>query len=170
VLISVLVLVAGLAKLEHHPGDAFLELFVDVCMAMKLQGFKPQELSNLINGECASGTSCRRNVVVGSVACAGAGFAKLNHNPGDAFLGLFVDACAATRLQGFDPQALANIINGKQAGGPSGVFHLRGLCWCRLCEARPSSWESLPGAVRECLRDDEAAGLHPSTPRERDQR
>jgi hypothetical protein len=43
--------VAGFAKLNHNPRTAFLELFVDVCMATKLQGFKPQELANVINGE-----------------------------------------------------------------------------------------------------------------------
>jgi hypothetical protein len=46
----VLVLVAGFAKLDHHPGDAFLELFVDACMATRLQGFDPQALANIING------------------------------------------------------------------------------------------------------------------------
>jgi hypothetical protein len=104
---------AGFAKLNHNLGPVFLELFVDACMATRLQGFNPQNLSNVINGECASGTSCRRHVVVGSVACADAGFAKLNHNPGDAFLGLFVESCAATRLQGFNHQNLANVISGE---------------------------------------------------------
>jgi hypothetical protein len=47
------------------------------------------------------------------MACADAGFAKLNHNPRAAFLELFVDACMATRLQGFHPQNLANVINGE---------------------------------------------------------
>jgi hypothetical protein len=42
---------AGFAKLDHHPGKAFLELFVNTCMAKKLQGFDPQALSNVINGE-----------------------------------------------------------------------------------------------------------------------
>jgi hypothetical protein len=51
--------------------------------------------------------------MLSSLACADAGFAKLDHNPGDAFLGLFVDACMATRLQGFKPQELSNVINGK---------------------------------------------------------
>jgi hypothetical protein len=82
-------------------------------MATRLEGFKPQALANVINGECASGTSCRRHVVVGSVACADAGFAKLGHHPGDAFLELFVDACMATRLQGFNPQNLSNVISGE---------------------------------------------------------
>jgi hypothetical protein len=42
-----------------------------------------------------------------------AGFAKLNHNPRPAFLELFVDACMATRLEGFMPQALSIVINGE---------------------------------------------------------
>jgi hypothetical protein len=57
VLSSVLVLVAGLAKLEHHPGDACLELFVDACMAMRLQGFDPQNLANVINGKHGKGAT-----------------------------------------------------------------------------------------------------------------
>jgi hypothetical protein len=42
---------AGIAKIGHRPGSAILELFVDICMATKLQGFNPQNLSNVINGE-----------------------------------------------------------------------------------------------------------------------
>jgi hypothetical protein len=51
-------------------------------------------------------------VCVANVACAEAGFAKLDHHPGKAFLELIVKACVTTKLQGFDPQALANVING----------------------------------------------------------
>jgi hypothetical protein len=43
----------GFAKLEHDPGSAFLELFVNTCLASRLRGFKPQELANVINGEHA---------------------------------------------------------------------------------------------------------------------
>jgi hypothetical protein len=43
--------VTGLAKLEHHPGGAFMRLFVDACMASDLKGFIPQELTNTINGK-----------------------------------------------------------------------------------------------------------------------
>jgi hypothetical protein len=43
--------VTGFAKLEHHPGDAFMKLFVDACMATKLKKFDPQALGNTINGE-----------------------------------------------------------------------------------------------------------------------
>jgi hypothetical protein len=107
------VLMAGFAKLNHNPRTAFLELFVDACMATRLEGFDPQALSNVINGECASGTRCRRHVVLSRVACADAGFAKLDHHPGDAFLELFVDVCMATRLEGFKPQALSTVINGE---------------------------------------------------------
>jgi hypothetical protein len=82
-------------------------------MAMKLQGFKPQALANVINGEGAPRSTCRTSRRVELSACAGAGFAKVDHHPGDAFLELVVDACMGTRLQGFDPQALANIINGE---------------------------------------------------------
>jgi hypothetical protein len=41
----------GLAKLEYRPEEEFLRLFVEVCMTSRLEGFKPQELSNVINGE-----------------------------------------------------------------------------------------------------------------------
>jgi hypothetical protein len=41
----------GLAKLEHDPGEAFMKLFVHVCMASELKGFTPQNLANTINGE-----------------------------------------------------------------------------------------------------------------------
>jgi hypothetical protein len=41
----------GFAKLEHHPGEAFMKLFVDACMATELKGFSPQGLANIINGK-----------------------------------------------------------------------------------------------------------------------
>jgi hypothetical protein len=128
----VLVLVAGLAKLDHHPGDEFLELFVDACMATRLQGFKPQDLANVINGGYAFGSSSRHHVVLGSVAVLMAGLAKLDHNPGTPFMELFVNACISTRLQGFNPQTLSNVINGECASGissrPSRHVELSGLC------------------------------------------
>jgi hypothetical protein len=43
----------GFAKLGHDPGRVFLEVFVDACLASKLQGFKSQELANVISGEYA---------------------------------------------------------------------------------------------------------------------
>jgi hypothetical protein len=45
-----------------------------------------------------------------------AGFAKLGYPPGDKFMGLFVRTCTAMQLEGFDPQALALIINGELYG------------------------------------------------------
>jgi hypothetical protein len=41
------------------------------------------------------------------------GLAKFEHNPGEAFMRLFVDVCAATELKDFNPQNLANTINGE---------------------------------------------------------
>jgi hypothetical protein len=41
----------GLAKLGHHPGEAFMELLVDACVARRLRDFNPQNLANTINGE-----------------------------------------------------------------------------------------------------------------------
>jgi hypothetical protein len=46
--------VTGFAKLEHHPGEAFMRLFVEVCAASELKGFNPQDLANTINGEAAT--------------------------------------------------------------------------------------------------------------------
>jgi hypothetical protein len=54
-----------------------------------------------------------RVVCVPHVACAVAGFAKLDYHPGHTFLELIVDACVTTKLQGFDPQELSNVISGK---------------------------------------------------------
>jgi hypothetical protein len=42
---------AALARMGHRPGDLFMELIVDACMAIGLQDFKPQELSSIINSE-----------------------------------------------------------------------------------------------------------------------
>jgi hypothetical protein len=41
---------AALAKLEYRPETDFMTLFVAACMATRFEGFKPQELSNVING------------------------------------------------------------------------------------------------------------------------
>jgi hypothetical protein len=43
--------VTGFAKLEHHPGEAFMKFFVTACMAAELKGFTPQHLANTINGK-----------------------------------------------------------------------------------------------------------------------
>jgi hypothetical protein len=43
--------VAGLAKLEYRPEAEFMRLFVAACMASRFEGFDPQALSNVINGE-----------------------------------------------------------------------------------------------------------------------
>jgi hypothetical protein len=42
---------AALAKMGHHPGGPFMELLVDTCTGMGLNGFKPQGLANILNGE-----------------------------------------------------------------------------------------------------------------------
>jgi hypothetical protein len=43
--------VTGLAKLEYRPEAEFMRLFVRACMARRFEGFNPQDLSNVINGE-----------------------------------------------------------------------------------------------------------------------
>jgi hypothetical protein len=47
--------VTGFAKLEHDPGEAFMELLVDTCVAGRLRDFNPQNLANTINGESRYG-------------------------------------------------------------------------------------------------------------------
>jgi hypothetical protein len=42
---------AGLAKLEHQPGEEFMRLFIRTSTAMQLERFTPQELANVINGK-----------------------------------------------------------------------------------------------------------------------
>jgi hypothetical protein len=39
--------------MEYRPGDEFMGLFVRTCKAMQLEGFTPQGLSNVMNGEGA---------------------------------------------------------------------------------------------------------------------
>jgi hypothetical protein len=43
--------VTGLAKLEYRPEAEFMRLFVAACMTSRLEGFKAQNLANVINGE-----------------------------------------------------------------------------------------------------------------------
>jgi hypothetical protein len=43
--------VTGFAKLEYPPGDEFMRLFARACTAMQLEGFEPQHLANVMNGE-----------------------------------------------------------------------------------------------------------------------
>jgi hypothetical protein len=43
--------VTGLAKLEYQPEAEFMRLFVAACTAMRFEGFAPQALANVINGE-----------------------------------------------------------------------------------------------------------------------
>jgi hypothetical protein len=43
--------VTGLAKLEYRPEAELMRLFVAACTASRFEGFKPQNLSNVINGE-----------------------------------------------------------------------------------------------------------------------
>jgi hypothetical protein len=43
----------GFAKLGYPPGKEFMGLFVRTCTAMQLEGFTPQHLANVMNGEGA---------------------------------------------------------------------------------------------------------------------
>jgi hypothetical protein len=45
--------------------------------------------------------------------------AKIGYMPGKELMGLFVRTCTAMRLEGFKPQGLANIINGKDSDRPA---------------------------------------------------
>jgi hypothetical protein len=108
----------GLAKLGHHPGEAFMRVFIETCMATELKGLNSIDFANIINGSSIwqkMRTMVNRQIEKRTVMIAG--FAKLEHHPGEAFMRLFVDACTASELKGFKPQPLANILNGKE--GPS---------------------------------------------------
>jgi hypothetical protein len=88
-----------------------MELFVRTCVGMELKGFDSQNLANTINGEAGVAS-----VVMSSGLCADdscAGFAKLGHQPGARFMELFVRKCVAMELSGFNPQHLANTVNGE---------------------------------------------------------
>jgi hypothetical protein len=78
----------GLAKLGHHPGEAFFERFKGACLWRGFERFKAQELANVLNG-----------------------FAKFEHDPGEAFLRGFTEECLRRCFAGFIPQGLANTIN-----------------------------------------------------------
>jgi hypothetical protein len=97
------------------------------------------------------------------------GFAKLEHQPGGAFMKLFVDACTASELKRFEPQGLANIINGEEKGTSdmqdmwsSVPSRDRGDAYDRLCEARAPTWRGLHEAVRGHLHGERAEGLRSS--------
>jgi hypothetical protein len=55
--------VAALAKLEYRPEAEFMRLFVAACTARHFEGFAPQALANVINGDhmCTAATrvDCR---------------------------------------------------------------------------------------------------------------
>jgi hypothetical protein len=40
----------GLARLRHRPDVWFLRLFVTACLRTKLEGFKPHELTSMVEG------------------------------------------------------------------------------------------------------------------------
>jgi hypothetical protein len=49
-----MLVITGLAHLkqhDHHPGNAFLELFVQACRRLQLKGFSEQDMANTIHGE-----------------------------------------------------------------------------------------------------------------------
>jgi hypothetical protein len=88
-----------------------MELFVSTCVAMELKVFNSQDLAHIINGE-AGWMSFKDLGVVRADGCC-AGFAKLGHQPGVRFMELLVRKCVAMELQGFNPQELANTVNGE---------------------------------------------------------
>jgi hypothetical protein len=63
---------------------------------------------------CCDGSDARHQ---GAVADGPTGFAKFEarYKPDKEFMELFVRTCVAMKLKGFDPQALANTINGEAA-------------------------------------------------------
>jgi hypothetical protein len=55
--------VTGLAKLEYRPEEESMRLFVAACMTSRFEGFKAQDLSNVINGELIYTAEARVNCV-----------------------------------------------------------------------------------------------------------
>jgi hypothetical protein len=55
--------VAGLAKLEYRPEEEFMRLFVAACVTSRFEGFNPQSLSNVLNGELLYTAQARVNCV-----------------------------------------------------------------------------------------------------------
>jgi hypothetical protein len=105
-----------LAKLDHHPGKAFLELFVDACMARKLQGFKPQDLSNVISGEYRSvGLMCnfmyRDEIVSFKYLRQTTGLGHFERDPGEAFVTTLISRCLGHGLQTFAPAGLGGLVD-----------------------------------------------------------
>lgn len=45
--------------------------------------------------------------------CGEAGFVKLEHHPGRDFKEAFVGTCMETKLQGFTPQDVVNVLKGE---------------------------------------------------------
>jgi hypothetical protein len=43
--------VTGLAKLEYRPEAEFMRLLVAACIMRHFEGFNPQDLANVINGD-----------------------------------------------------------------------------------------------------------------------
>lgn len=48
---AALLVASGMAKLEHHPGEAFMRVFIETCVATELKGFNSIDLANIINGK-----------------------------------------------------------------------------------------------------------------------
>jgi hypothetical protein len=84
----------GVCKLQYTWAAGVREdlvLMEELAQWSVLRGlgdFDPQALSNLANA-----------------------FAKLEHSPGEALLGMIAEECVERRLQGFTPQAIANLAN-----------------------------------------------------------
>jgi hypothetical protein len=78
----------ALAKLNHHPGEAWLQELVEECLRTDFAMFDSQALAITLNG-----------------------LTRLGHHPGDAFLER-LKVAALAKLLTFTPQHLANTLNG----------------------------------------------------------
>jgi hypothetical protein len=107
---------AGFAKLDQYPGKALLELFVDACMARKLQGFNPQELSNVISGEYRSVALCVTSCIGRKMSdrqhlWRTTGLGHFERDPGEAFVNTLISRCLEQGLRTFAPMSLGGLID-----------------------------------------------------------
>ena len=91
----------------------------------------------------------------------------MEYRPGDEFMGLIVKTCTAMQLEGFNPQELANVINGVRTPKKRGdrcASIMQGECSDanRLRQAGVSARRGLHGAVCEEMYGHAAGGLRPS--------
>jgi hypothetical protein len=134
-----MLVITGLAKLklcDHHPGKAFLELFVGACSRLQLKGFNEQALANTIHGEESVWpliACCRHSQTCALIDHRGAsgltGLGRFEHQPGEPFIRLFISRCLEVGLPNFATAGIAALICVSHLNGSYEVsFSLLRLC------------------------------------------